>query len=158
MYKNNLYHKSDEELILEKGIHYNNIFIYLRDKYFYINENHLRCFKFSVRRSKNSLNIKSNESLYKIFIDYIDTVKLEKKNENMFYLIISYPTLGITNLIISQKIKLKEINEYLLLLNTDSQDIIIKKQNEKLLLLLSKISEFEKRFKEPTTDDEFIIC
>jgi hypothetical protein len=157
MNKHNLYFKSEEELILEKGIYGDNIFIYLRDKYFYISENHIRCFKFSLRRAKTTLNISYNESLYKIFIKYIKTIKLEKINENLFYLIILYPVLGIKNLIIPQKIKLKEINEYLALLNTDSPDIIIKKQNEKLLSLLSKIDEFEKKFKEPTTDEEFIF-
>jgi hypothetical protein len=158
MYKNNLYYKSDEESILEKGLHGNNIFIYLKDMYFYVNENHIRCFKFSLERAKKSLNVKSKNELFKIFVDYIGTIKLEKKNENLFYLIILYSTSGITNLIIPQKIKLREINEYLVLLNNDSPDIIIKKQNEKLLSLLSKIDEFEKRFGEPSTDDEFILA
>lgn len=153
----NLYSKSDEQFFLEKGISANNIFIYLKDKYFYVNENQIRCFKFSVRRAKNSLNIKSSDLLYKIFISYAETIKLEKKNENMFYLILSYPLAGFQNLIIPHKIKLKEINEYLLLTDTDSPDIIIKKQNEKLLLLLSKIDEYEKKFKEQSTDDEFIL-
>jgi hypothetical protein len=156
MYKN-LYCKTDEELFLEKGINSNNVFIYLKDKYFYVKENHIRCFKFSVKRAKNSLQIKSSDSLFKIFIGYAETIKLEKINENLFYLIISCPLSGIQNLIIPHKIKLKEINEYLPITNTDSPDIIIKKQNEKLLSLLSKIDEYEKKFKEPSTDDEFIL-
>jgi hypothetical protein len=149
--------KSDEQLILEKGIYENNIFIYLRDKSFYIEENHIRCYKFSVRRAKNSLDIKDNDFLFKIFIKNIKSIKLEKKNANIFFLIITYPISGIKHLMIPQKIRLREINNYLVILNTDNPDIIMQKQNDKILLLLDKIDEFEKKFKELSTEDEFIL-
>ena len=154
MNKDNPYLKSDEESILEKGICENNIFIYFRDKYFYIQENHIRSFKFSLMRAKNTLDIKHTDYIFKIFIKYIRSIKLEKENENMFFLNISFP---IGNFIFPHKIKLKEINNYLFILGTDNSNIIIKKQNDKIASLLSKINEYEKRFKDSSTDDEFIL-
>lgn len=149
---------SQEKIILEKGIvGNNNIFIYLRDAYFYVQQDHIRCFKFSMRRAKNTLNIKDTDHLLNIIINNIKNIYLEKINENLFYLSLSYKLAGYINFISTQKIKLKEINNFLIILNTDSQDIIIKKQNEKIIALLNKIDEFQKKYKEQTTDDELII-
>ena len=157
MNKNNSYSKSNEELILEKGIHENNMFLYFRDKYFFITENHIRSFKFSLKRAKNSLSITNNDIIFKIFVKYIGSIKLQKVNENLFYLNITYPNVGIKNMMIPQQIKIKEVSDYLVILNNDSLEIIIKKQNDKITSLLAKIDEFEKRFNDPNTDDDFIL-
>lgn len=141
------YKNSEEKFILEKGIiGNNNIFIYLRDKYFYVQDGNIRCFKFSMRRVKNTLNISDTNHLLSIIIRNIKSIHLEKNNENLFYL----------NLF-SQKIKLKEINNFLIISNTDTQDVIIEKQKEKIITLLNKINEFENKYKEPTTDEELIL-
>jgi hypothetical protein len=154
----NLHTNSQDKIILEKGIvGNNNIFIYLRDEYFYVQQDHIRCFKFSMRRAKNTLNIKDTNHLLNLIIKNIKNIYLEKINENLFYLNLSYKLVGCIDFISTQKIKLKEINNFLIISNTDNQDIIIKKQNEKIIILLNKIDEFKKKYKEPTTDDEFII-
>ena len=117
MNKNNL--KSDDEFILKKGIYGNNIFFYLSNGYFYIQVNHIRSFKFSLRRAKNVLNIVHTDILFKTFIKHIKSIKLEKVNENLFFLNISYPVAGINKYIFPHKIKLTEINNYLIIYNTN---------------------------------------
>lgn len=161
MDKNNLYLKMDELLIMEKGIYNDKIMIFLKNDYFHVQESYVRCFKFSIKRAKNTLNIKDTTHLFNIFIKNINNINLEKKNENLYYLNISDSgsKFGSRDYFAIQtyKIKLKEINNFLYISNIDNHDIIIKKQNEKIISLLSKIDEFEKKFKEPTTDDELII-
>lgn len=157
MSKFNINVKSGEMITLEKGIMGDNFFLYFKDNNFYLKHDHIRCFKFTLKRAKNTLGIKDTTQLLRMFIDYIKNINLEKKNENLFYLVICYQLAGFTNFISNNKIKLKEINNYLLITNTDSKDEIIKKQNEKIILLLNKIEEFEKKYSEPTTDDELII-
>lgn len=152
----NNYSKTSEMILLEKGIGNNNIFLYLKDKYFYIQHNYLRCFKFSLRRAKNTLN-KDINILLKIFIKYFNNIILEKQNENLFYLSITYPSINNKNFISKQKIKLKEINNYLYISKQDNLEIIIKKQDEKINLLLNKIEEYEKKYNECDTDDELFL-
>ena len=151
------YIKSEESLILENGINGNKIFIYLKDNYFYVNQDYIRSFKFSIRRAKNTFNIGDIDQLSRIIINNIKNIYLEKKNENLFFLSVSYQLTGFANLICTKKIKLREINNFLTILNTDSQDIIIKKQNEKIISLLNKLDAFEKNHEEPNTDDELIL-
>lgn len=157
MNKHNLYFKCDELLTMEKGIFNEKILIFFKNEYFYVQESYTRCFKFSIRRAKNTFGIKNINQLFKLFIDNIENTNLEKKNENSFYLIVSFPLVGFKGLMSTQKIKLKEINNFLSILETDTYDIVIKKQNDKISSLLDKIEEFEKKFKEPSTDDELII-
>lgn len=174
--------KLDNKTILEKGILINNnIFIHFEDNFFYIQESPTRCFKCSLKRAKNSLNIKDTNELFLIFVKNINNIKLEKKNNNLIYLTISYYRHGIfypsissstynsdkniktitdekkqKNYNTTQKIKLKEINDFLFISKTDNHETIIKKQHEKIITLLSKINELENKLNEPSTDDEFI--
>jgi hypothetical protein len=62
----------------------------------------------------------------------------------------------IKDYILLSKIKLKEINNYLIISNSDDPVKIINKQKNKISVLLKKIEEFENRQKQLLTDDEFL--
>lgn len=142
--------------LLSKGISNNKIFIYLKNEYIFIKQSDTRCFTVSMRRLRNSLNIKYDNEIYNIIIKNINTISVEKENHN-YFLIINIPS----NLNIMRnfnyKIKIKEIYDFLDLYQTDSKDIIIKKQHEKIFNLLEKIKYYENKYKEPTTDEEMFI-
>ena len=144
--------------ILEKGIYNEKLFIYFKNEYFYIHISNIRCFKVSIKRVKNTLCIKSINEVKKLFIKCINNITIEKKNDNLFYLKIFYyqNTNTIFN-IINNKIKLKEVNDFLSIDKTDSPNLIIKKQNEKILSLLEKIKVYENTYKEIDTDEEMFI-
>jgi len=144
-------------LILERGIRGNQIFLYFRNGYFYIQISDIRCFKFSIRRAKNSLCIGTIDEVKKIFVKFIDNFTVEKQNDNLFYLNVNYPHKNNNNISIGYKIKLKEINNFLNVLNVDNADTIIKKQDQKILSLLEKIKVYEDKYKETNTDDEMFI-
>ena len=148
--------KLDEKKIFEKGIVINNILLYLKDNHFYIEKNYLRCFKFSIKRAKFSLNINSEDDLFKILLNCINDIKIEKKNENLFFLNIIRNDIIIKDYILISRIKLKEINNYLIILNSDNPIKIINKQKNKISVLLKKIEELENKQKQLLTDDEFI--
>ena len=148
--------KLDEKKIFEKGIVINNILLYLKDNHFYIEKNYLRCFKFYIKRAKFSLNINSEDDLFKILLNCINDIKIEKKNENLFFLNIIRNDIIIKDYILISRIKLKEINNYLIILNSDNPIKIINKQKNKISVLLKKIEELENKQKQLLTDDEFI--
>lgn len=156
----NLYYNSDSIINLKKGITGDNFIIFLKDNYFYVQLCPIRCFRFSLRRAKNILNMKNIEEITTIFLKYIKNINIEKINENLFFLNISYPLNGFSKfdgIILNKKIKLKEINNFLFISDYDDRDKIIKKQNDKIKSLLDKIEEYENKYKEPNTDDELFI-
>jgi hypothetical protein len=148
--------KLNERKIFEKGIIINNMLLYFKDLHFYIEKNYLRCFKFSIKRAKFSLNINSDNDLFKILLNCINDIKIEKKNDNLFFLIVMRSDIKIKDYILLSKIKLKEINNYLIISNSDDPVKIINKQKNKISVLLKKIEEFENRQKQLLTDDEFL--
>ncbi len=154
----NLFMGNDEtSRIIEKGIYNNNLLLYYRNGYFHVQISFVRCFKFSTRRAKNSLHLKTSEEVKKLFIKCINDITIEKQNENKFYLNICYsPNLN-KIFKINHKIKLKEINDFLSVSKNDNSNTIIQKQNEKILLLLEKIKSYEEIHKELNTDDEMFI-
>jgi len=152
----NNYYSTNKDL-LNKGIRNNNLFIYYRDNYIYIECDEIRCFRTSMRRLRNSLCINSDEIVRQLIIKYIKNISLEKVNENLFNLIIEYPHIINVTFNIKRKIKLQEINNFLNIKDTDNSNIIIKKQNDKILLLLDKLNEYKKNNKEIDTEEEMFI-
>lgn len=145
------------DILLKKGIRGNEFFLFYTDMYFYVQISDIRCFKFSMRRAKNTLRI--NEGIYvkEILYHCIQNISIEKQNENLFFLNINYPKKHNEIYNINHKIKLKEINNFINLSDLDNQDTIIKKQNEKINSLLNKINEFENKCKDPDTDEEMFL-
>ena len=147
----NLNNKTSEQIsmILEKGIYNDKIFMCFKNNYYIVQINNVRCFKFSVKRAKNSLLVKSSNEINKLFIKSICNIDIEKYNDNLFYLTIKNLTLA--------KIKLKEISDFISFKKTDSSEIIIKKQNEKIQSLLDRIKLYEEKYENIDTDDEMFI-
>ena len=149
--------KNDIEL-LEKGISTNNLFIYYKNKNLYIQEGSIRCFYISFKRLRNTLMIKSDDDIKLIIVNNIKSINIIKKHENLHYMNIYYPHYCNIQFIVKKDIKLKEINNFLQISNTDNNNIIIKKLNEKINILLNKIDEYKsKSSDEVNTDDEIII-
>ena len=55
------------------------------------------------------------------------------------------------------KIKIKEVVEFIEFFKNDDYKTIMEKQSKKITDLVNKIAEYEKKHKEPTTEDELII-
>lgn len=145
------------DMLFQNGIQGNNFLFYYTDKYFYIKINDTRCFKFSMRRAKNSLHLDNEQSVKELFYKHIKKIWVEKQNENLFHLNVVLPLGTNQSFNYINKIKIKEVNDFINLSNFDAKDMIIKKQRDKITYLLNKISEYENKFKEPTTDEEMFI-
>jgi len=143
--------------ILKKGIIEKNFLIYYKDNFIYIELNNIRCFKLSMRRLRNTLNINSDDTIKYILIKYIKNISIIKKNENLFYFQINYPKESNSTFKYEYKIKLKELDDFTNIKKNDDIKTIVAKQNEKILILLNKINEFNKKYNELDTDDEIFI-
>ncbi len=145
--------KSAEISEIDKGIYGKNFYIIFKNKYFYIQQSDIQCFKVSEKRVKNTMCIKLIDDIKKIFISNIKNITVEKCDK-LYYLQINYMYNQNLKFISTRKIKLKEIHDFINIKNSDSVDMIIKKQHDKILLLLEKIKTYED--KELDTDEELI--
>lgn len=151
----NLYNNSGS--ILDNGIGNDKIFIYSKDNYLFIVENDIRCFRVSFRRLRNIMHLKTNGEVKNLLVENIKNTSLKKKNENHHFLNIVY-TKKINNTYdLKYEIKLKELTEFLNINNNENYTVVIKKLYGKIDILIKKISEYENKYKEPTTDEEMFI-
>jgi hypothetical protein len=151
----NLY--DDTRSILDNGIGNDKLFIYSKDNYLFVIENDIRCFKVSFRRLRNIMSLKTNKEVKNILIENIKKIFLKKKNENL-YLLNIYQSKKINNFYnCNYEIKLKEVNEFLNIQKNENFNAVIQKLYDKINILLKKITEYENKFKEPTTDEEIFI-
>lgn len=156
---NNIFYNESQELSsqLNKGVQTEKFYLYQQDKYICIKISDFRCFKVSMRRLKNTLHQKYEDEIKKIFLKYYKNITIEKQNENLYYLNIHFPQKLNQTFNINYKIKIKEINNFIDIYSTDNYQTIISKQNEKILSLLEKIKEYEKKYKDPNTDEEMFL-
>lgn len=148
---------SNENLIkLQLGIGNDNLFIHSQDKQLYIYQNRIRMYRVSFRRLVKTTSISLNEVL-ELVIKNIENIYVCEKDSNInkLYLVIKNYN-EYYKMTFIYKIKLKEINEYLDFANSDNLNEIISKQNKKINILLKKLQNYENKFKEPTTDEEFL--
>lgn len=143
--------------ILKKGIIEKNLLIYYKDNFVYIELDDIRCFKLSMKRLRNTFNINSDDTIINILIKYIKNISIIKKNDNLFYFMINYPKESDSTFKYEYKIKLKELNDFSNIKKNDDIKTIVAKQNKKILILLNKINEYNKKYKELDTDDEIFI-
>lgn len=157
---NNTWKENDDlTLFLEKGFWSEKIFIQLRDKYLFARINSIRCFKVSLRRIRCATSLRNDDEVKKMIASTVDNIFIDNDSNNEYFLNLSYGFKTTQFYDFKCKIKLKEIDEYIDIKKTDSSDVIIKKQNEKILLLLNKIKSHKLKHKDLdlNTDDEFII-
>lgn len=147
----------NENLIkLQLGIGNDNLFIHSSDNQLYIYQNRIRKYRVSFRRLVKTTSISLSDIL-ELIIKNIDSIYVCEKDSNInkLYLVIKNYNFHYKMTFV-YKIKLKEINEYLDLANSSNPNEIISKQNEKINILLKKLEYYENKFKEPTTDEEFL--
>jgi hypothetical protein len=150
------YMRNENLIKLQLGIGNDNIFIHSMYDQLYIYQNNIRMFRVSFRRLVKTTNISLSESLELIIKNIYSIYVCEKdSNINKLYLLIKNYNFNY-KMTFEYKIKLKEINEYLDLANSGNPNEIISKQNEKIDILLKKLKYYENKFKEPTTDEEFL--
>jgi len=158
MYNNLFYQNKNEVYVLENGIMSNNLFIYCKNKQLYVCENDIRCFSVSFRRLRNTLSIKSDDDIKIIIVKYIKNVSIIKKPHNLYYLNIFYPSGYGFKYTVKFDIKLKEVDEYINIANTDNNNIVMQKLTDKIKVLIEKINQYKSKYKDDiNTDDELII-
>lgn len=158
MIYNNLFTQNRNDIyLLEKGISNKNLFIYCKNKNLYIQESPIRCFYISFKRLRNTFMTKSDDDIKLIIVKNIKYINIIKKHENLHYLNISYQQYGNIIYTVNKEIKLREINNFMQILNTDTNDTVIKKLTDKINILINKIDKY--KFTDPNeinTDEEII--
>jgi hypothetical protein len=146
------------DIDLKKGINGDKFILFYENNNFYIQISDIQCFSFSLRRAKNIFHTKNEYTIKQLLVKNIKNITIDKQNKNLVFLNIIYTyKLNEFPINISHKIKLKELDDYFIVSNQDDKDTLIKKQFEKINILLNKISEYQTKYKEPNTDEELIM-
>jgi hypothetical protein len=159
---NDIYVFSDEKQILLNtminGIKNESLFVYLQNKRIFIKISSIRCFNVSFRRLRNCLCVNDDYHVLKILVKNINNTTVVKENENLFYLNIkTNKPFGNQIFMSNTKIKIKEVVDFIEFYKNDDYKLIMEKQSKKITDLVNKIAEYEKKYKEPTTEDELIL-
>lgn len=151
-----VYLYNQDLLKLQEGIMSKDFYIYSKNNELFIVKDNIRKFKVSFKRLKKTFSL-DLENIFSIIVKNIDNIHLDfaPDNPNKYFLMIKKTDLNL-KFSFEFKIKLKEIDEYLNLINSDDPKKIILKQNEKINLLLKKIDFYKKKVFEPLTDEEFL--
>lgn len=143
-------------LKLQQGIMCNKLFIYSKTNYLYVVKDDIRMFYVSFKRLKKSISLSLND-IFSIIVKNPNNIYLESvvNNPHKFILSIKHHN-NYYDTTFTYKIKLKEKNNYLDIIENDNLNSIIYKQNEKINSLLKKIEYYENQHPEPLTDEEFL--
>jgi len=152
----NKYLYNQDLLKLQGGILCKDFYIYSKNDKLFIIKDNIRMFKVSFKRLKKTFSL-TLDNVFFLITKNIDNSNLDLTSDNpdKYFLIIKKMD-NHFKFVFEYKIKLKEIDEYLNLSNSNDLDKIIHKQNEKINLLLKKIEFYKKKFFELTTDEEFL--
>jgi hypothetical protein len=160
-YNSNYLYSSENQTLLNtmiNGVKNESLFIYLENKRIFIKISSVRCFSVSFRRLRNCLCVGDDYSVLHILVKNINNITVTKENENLFHLnIATYNVISKQQCASNVKIKIKEVVDFIEFNKNDDYKIIIDKQSEKITDLINKITEYEKKYKDPTTEDEMIL-
>jgi hypothetical protein len=150
------YNTNDDFILLHKGIISNELLIYSDNNYLYIVKNDIRMFKVSFKRLVKTCNIPL-KVIISIIVKNNNKIYLynDKNNINKFFLVIKYFN-NSYKMLFKYVIKLKEIDEYLKIEDSEKSKQIILKQSEKINILLKKLEYYENKYCEQLTDEEFL--
>ncbi len=159
VYYYNKYLYNQDLLKLQGGIVCKDFYMYSQDNQLFIVKDDIRMFKVSFRRLKKTFSL-ALDNIFSIIIKNINNTNLDYTPDNpvKYFLVVKKPDEHF-KFPFEYKIKLKEIDEYLNLtnlINSNNQNKIISKQNEKINILLKKIEFYKLKYFEPTTDEEFL--
>lgn len=151
------FNNNDEDLLkLKHGVLCNNLFVYSNTDYLYVVKDEIRIFYVSLNRLKKTIR-RSINYIFSIIIKNPNNVYLENKSDNPNKSILVIKCyVPYHNYVFTYKIKLKEIDNYLFIIENENLNSIINKQNEKINILLKKLEYYENKYHEPLTDEEFL--
>jgi hypothetical protein len=150
------YNNNDDLSKLQRGLICNKLFIYSKTNYLYVVKDDIRMFYVSFKRLKKTIRYSLND-IFSIIVKNPNNVYLESKldNPSKFILIIKHHN-TYYNTVFTYKIKVKEINNYLKIIENENPNSIINKQYDKINTLLEKLAYYENKYPEILTDEEFL--
>ena len=140
---------------LQQGVWCGELYVYFKKNYLYVKKGSVRIFGVSLRRLMKSTQL-----------ELVQVANLIIKNPSTLYLEDGTgptPTLVLIRQVMTEpvhtvkyRIKLKEINNYLEISETENANSIISKQREKIGVLLKKLEYYESKYPDVLTDEEFL--